>query len=497
MIEEQRGMTTEAAARSAPRGVGGAGPAQTGVLAVVSIAVGLALAWLVGAGIDLGSEAVLFLVAAPFAAALTLLAVTRFEWFVWTALLVRPSLDVLSGGAGLGAGAMLSAMFLVIATIWLLAQRRAGEWRPLGPATRAMLAFAVAVALSVVTSELRIVSARAALEILAGISMFLVLEQLLPGRLDRLRRLVVAVMASAVVPVAVALQQWMTGGGNVRGDLSRIYGTFVHPNPFATYLGMLMVLGVCVALTVDGRRRILAGGFVALLGLVVVMTFSRGGWIALIVAAGYLGVRRSKWVLGALVGVLVAIALLVPSVGDRLGDLGEDERWLPEGVPRNSLEWRFQYWGDLIPMANDSPVTGIGPQVILNSRPERLEPHNVFVQVYVETGFLGFVAFLAVLATVATTLVRRSREAATPLERTFVLGATAAALAILVQLLSENLLNATMTWWYLAACATWGFRLQGAQVVDGSIGSSERGTGHQPFDSGPRYPVPHGAASSS
>lgn len=418
---------------------------------------GLVVAWLVAGGIDLGTQGAVLLAAGPLAVGLGLLAVSRFEWFVWTVLIVRPSLDAVGGMDNFGPGPMVSAMFLVVAVIWLVVQRRAGHWTRPGPVSVALGIFAVAITLSIVTSEMRIVSATAGLEILAGISMFLVLEQLLPGRVDRLKRLVVAVLASAVIPVTVALQQWISGGGTARGVVTRIDGTFVHPNPFATYLVVVMILGYCAAVTVDGAKRNVLFGYVAVLGVVVMLTYSRGGWIALLIAATYLGYRRRRWVPIAVLVLAAGLVAFVPSVGDRLSDLSDDETWLPEGVPRNSLEWRFQYWGDLIPLADASPITGIGPQVVLNSRPEALEPHNVFVQSYVELGILGLAALVGVIVASGVALARRRRQAGTRVERVYAEGATAAMLVLFVLLPSENLLNATINWWYLAACATWGF----------------------------------------
>ena len=104
--------------------------------------------------------------------------------------------------------------------------------------------------------------------------------------------------------------------------------------------------------------------------------------------------------------VLVLIGTLVPSVSSRITDLSIDRTDLPEDVPDNSLEWRLQYWELLVPLANESPVTGLGPQVILNSRPEELEPHNVYVQIYVEQGLLGLGALAAAVVGIGITLRR-------------------------------------------------------------------------------------------
>ena len=173
---------------------------------------------------------------------------------------------------------------------------------------------------------------------------------------------------------------------------------------------------------------------------------------------------------------LVIIAISVPSVRARISDLSE-EKDLPEGVPTNSLEWRFQYWDRLIPLANDSPLTGIGPQVVLNTRPEAVEPHNVYVQAYVEMGAFGLLLLGAVVVGMGVTLSRRRRDADGRIDEALAVGAIAVALAVFTQSPSENLLNQTMTWWYMAACSTYGYRAVRARGrTDGALPLSDRST---------------------
>jgi putative inorganic carbon (hco3(-)) transporter len=424
------------------------------VIAASALAVGLLVAWLVSGGI---TQETVLIVAGPFLVLLAHLATSRFEWFVWTVLLVRPSLDAVTIDGGLGPGAMLAAFFLVVASVWLVVQRRSGQWQPLCLASRAMLVFAGAVGLSVITSTLHTVSGVAALEILAGISMFLVLEQLLAGRTDRLKRLVAAVLIGAVTPAAVGLYQWAVGAGDAhRTETARVHGTFVHPNPYATYLVLILVLALSTSFVTRGRLRIVLLVFTAVVALLIVATLNRAGWIGLVVALGYLGARRSPWILAAILAAVAASTVFVPPVADRIADLSAEKN-LPEGVPQNSFEWRLQYWGDLLPMADQSPVTGIGPQVVMNTRPEGLEPHNVLVQAYVELGVVGFAALVGMIVAIGVTAARRRRYAVGRLQTTYANAAVAALLSVFVLVPSENLLNATMTWWYLAACATWGF----------------------------------------
>jgi O-antigen ligase len=441
-------------------------------VAIVAVVCGLAVALLV-ADTDLDQQLLLFAGAAPVGAALTYVAVTRFEWFVWILLAVRPSVDYF-GAAELGPGAMISSLFLLVAVPWLVVQRRAGEWVPASGTVIALCCFGGAVALSVVTSTLRLTSAAAALEIFAGITMFLVLEQLLTGRPDRVRLMIRVLLVSVAFPLLLGLVQMMSAGGD------RVSGPFVHPSPYGTFLVAMMLLVISLATVARGRRRVLLLVLVALLAVVLVGTAHRAGWISLVVGVLYLAYRRSRWILPVVVVGLVLAFTTVPAVSERFSDLGEQEVWLPEGVPRNSWEWRVQYWERIIPSASDSPITGIGPGVVVETQPDEREPHNVGVQAYVEMGVLGLGALVAACVLFGRALSRRRSAAAAPFDVALATASIAIALAFLMQAVSENLLQQTYAWWLLAATTAWGYRTavppRGAEIAPRDRSADEHPT---------------------
>jgi O-antigen ligase len=419
-------------------------------VAIVAVATGVLFA-LTLTTTDLNQQLLFFAGAAPVGVALTFVAVSRFEWFVWILLAVRPSVDYFGSGQ-IGPGAMLSALFLLVALLWLFVQRRAGEWVPSSGTVIALACFVGAVAVSVVTSTLRMSSAAAALEILAGMTMFVVMEQLLTRRLDRVRVMFRVLLISAAFPLTLGLIQMMGSG------VDRVKGSFVHPSPFGTFLVAMMLFTLSLATAQRGRRRVVLLVLFALMAVVLVGTAHRGGWIALVVGVMYLGFRRSRWILPIVVAGLVVAFAAVPSVSERFSDLGEQEVWLPEGVPRNSWEWRVQYWERIIPTASESPITGIGPGVVLETQPDEREPHNVAVQAYVEIGLLGLATLTTACVLFGRALSRRRSVAATPFDEAMATGSIAIALAYLTQAISENLLQQTSAWWLLAATTAWGYR---------------------------------------
>lgn len=393
-------------------------------------------------------------------AAACALAAYRFDVFVVVLLLVRPSLDRVPLSAGpLDVSSILALLFLVAGVLWLAARARHSPLS-FSPMSMALVAFAGVASLSSLVSAAPVASAVAASKTVSGVLMFLVLERLLQERPDRMRSVITAVLASAVVPCLVALQQVATGAtsGTTSGaELGRVYGTFVHPNPFATYLAIVAVLAVAVLPHVLRRRDqlfVLAVAGLALASLL--FTYSRGGWVAALVGLAYLLAKRSV-VLLVLAGVVVVLAgMFAPPVQARLADIGAPPP--VEGVPANSLEWRVGYWQEVLPLAAGNPLTGIGLERVQNSTPSGLPPHNAYVQTYVETGVLGLGALVAVILTGFITLRRRLTRARPGLERGLAFAGTAVALGLLAQTLTENLLTQTMALWYFAAAATWGYR---------------------------------------
>jgi O-antigen ligase len=127
-------------------------------------------------------------------------------------------------------------------------------------------------------------------------------------------------------------------------------------------------------------------------------------------------------------------------------------------VPSNSLSWRIGYWERLVPEAAVNPVTGLGFDAVEHTEPEQLQPHNVFVQAYVETGVIGLGAVLAIIWTIAKMLRDRLRHAARGWPRLLALGATSVAIAMLLECPGENLLSSTLVYWYLAVAMTYGIR---------------------------------------
>jgi len=385
-------------------------------------------------------------------------AAVRFEWFLIGLLAVRPVLDLAKHGGSslLDPSTAVGVVFILVSCRWLYRRWHAGELLRPSPGTLALLVMAAVFAASVAGSEQLVVSASATLRVVAGALMFAVLEQLLPGRPQLARRVLAAALASAIVPLTLGVYQALTvSEASAFTDVSRVQGTFVHPNPFATYLAIILLAAIAVWPALEGRLRLAAGGLVMVSGAVLILTYTRSSWLGALVGLGYLVTRRRRGMLIPLVVLVAAVVLAVPSVSVRIMDLSKAPP--VAGVPANSLSWRVGYWKRLLPLADRDPLTGVGLETVQLISQEKLQPHNVFVQTYVETGAFGLAALCTAILAMAATLRRRRQRSAVGFESSLAHAAIANGLCLLVTLPSDNLLTQTIVYWYFAAACAFGY----------------------------------------
>jgi O-antigen ligase len=442
------GTSTASPRRTAP-------PAAPLVAVALVVGIAVGLGWSAIQALPLEQRALALV--APIGLAALALAAYRFDWFVLTALAVRSSLDLFDtgwGGGGMEPAAALALLLVLTGALWLLAQHAADELVRPAPATFALWGLAFAAAVSVLVAGDPASAIEWNLRLLAGVMMFTVVEQLVRRRPELVAHVVAALLVSLVVPVLVATSQALGTAPQV-GGIARVQGTFAHPNPFATYLVMALLVLVSLATIWRGAARVAAGVAVVWVGWILLATQARGAWLAAILGLVVLGIGLERRILGFLAVGVVAALVLVPSTLDRLNDLSE-ERYTGTD-PSNSLEWRIGYWERLV-ASNDGSgrITGIGLEGVQRTAPEALQPHNVFVQTYVELGAFGLAALVAVIAGFGLWLRRRTRSASTPLERATAWGAAAVAISLLTQFGSENLLTNTGAHWYAAAAMTYG-----------------------------------------
>ena len=401
------------------------------------------------------------LVGAGLAAVLlVVLGLVRFALFVPAVLALRTAVDAAHPAADSGLAqqssalpaSLLALLFVGTAVVWLAAQHRAHGRLVWSPVSTAAVALVGAGAVSTIGSAQPLVSAAELARVLTALLMFVVVEQLVTTR-DR-RRVLLAVFISALAPLVLVAQQALTSTGIVVDGLSRVRGTFVHPNGLGFYLVLLLVTGTAVARHLPWRPRLALLTLVAACSAALVASYSRGAWLALGVGLLVVGTLQSKRLIAGVVGAVALVLVLVPSAQARLTDLeaGRTER----GTAGNSFVWRVDYWSQSLELVQDDPVSGIGLKVTQSVTDEAKAPHNDFLRVYVEAGVLGLIAYLGLLAALvhrARSALRAARAGPGGLDRGLAVGFAGCLGAFLVFSIGGNLISQVVVLWSFHALA--------------------------------------------
>jgi hypothetical protein len=392
---------------------------------------------------------VLLPVAVAVGLAALVLAATRFEVFLGCILFIRASIDTIDfGSRTLDAAGAISVLFVGASCLWLLARQEdsAQPTSPVAGLLPPIAALFLCALISVLFSEHPLESL---VEVVRFGTLIVIVATL--GRIVRdersMRFVLIAALGSAIVPLLVAFRQ-ITGGGGVftASGLGRVRGTFLHSNPFAAYLFLMIILAVSLYPHVERRWKLVLGPLAVACGACLTATYARGAWAATflaLVVVGLLQDRRILWLLGA---TSIVAVLAIPSIGVRLSDLTESQK--ESGAPGNSLVWRLQYWQQVLALQDD-PLFGIGfKEVELGATAASTPPHNDPIRIFVETGFLGLIAYAWLLITLGIQ-ARTTLERAPPGVPQGLAVAFAATLAGIVLLsLSANVITQLVILWY-------------------------------------------------
>jgi O-antigen ligase len=383
------------------------------------------------------------------------------ELFVLAALVARPALDGLHAR---GVSRMtdpptvLGVLFVVVSVVWLTARWLQGRRHPRSVAGLAIGAFVLAAGLATLGSDAPRHSAAELVRLISAVLMFFVVDRLCEdtGRPDRF---LLAVVAAAAVPVAVALLGPLGGvhRTEIKDGVERAISTFAQSNPFGHFLTIVVLVLAAYVIARPGSPR--GWAIVALVPVLLALglTYTRLAWVGAV--AGLLvmiWVTGRRWVVPAILVGLFAFAVLSPEVGHRL-----DQLTAPNAAVQGSesgVGWRLGQWGDVAKLGDVNPVTGIGPDVVPLRLANHQPPHNDYLRAFVELGLVGLIAYLTMLVSLVGVAARAQRRAVGPLARTVALAFVGVVTAFLIASIAANLLGQVVLLWYvfaLAAAAAW------------------------------------------
>ncbi len=222
----------------------------------------------------------------------------------------------------------------------------------------------------------------------------------------------------------------------------RIYSTLENPNVLGEYI--LLVMPICIALMWKKNTvfsKIVFALIAGVMGIALILTFSRGCWLGLMVAAAVFITFAAGKLWGLALPVLPVLPMVLPeSIINRFTSIGN--------MGDSSTSYRVYIWMGTLLMLKDFWLSGIGPgteaftQVYpFYSYSSIVAPHshNLFLQIIVESGILGILAFAVLLILFFKQLVSGHLAFGKGHELSVILvGIAAGVLGFLVQGLFDN-----------------------------------------------------------
>lgn len=323
-------------------------------------------------------------------------------------LLIRPLVDPLRS-YGLGGGLNLLGIFSffnVLIFVLVLMKRKGIKFFP--PSIKWFYFFTIISVISFLNLTNAVDSIVYVFKLLSLIAIFL-LSYNLPNSVADGIKILKCLLFSAVIPILYGFYQIITKEGIVQ-DLTgykRINATFVLSNPFAFYLGIIILSVLLLHFVFRYKEMkslfILTGAFICLY-----FTYVRVVWIALSMSLLYIAIfekKIRKWVIFL---ILIVALFFSKGIVSRFMDI-----YHPPKIGTNSLAFRIEIGRELL--INVLPKyylfgSGIGTSEEIDTKSTKFSklPHNDYIRVLLETGVFGFIAYIGFLLSMLMLLIKFS-----------------------------------------------------------------------------------------
>lgn len=402
-------------------------------------------------------------------------------WGLIILLIIRPSLDILGQtltvtiqrDLTINLAAILAVLVVGWSVFYLLKNKvKLGKIPLLWP----WLIFLAVAAISIAVSADRFASFTEWIRLLSIFAIFLIAFDL--TRVTQKGRTIFgAILISAVVPLLVGFFQLINGQGvyEASTELTRIPGTFAHPNSLAFYLvlvlSLILILFTSKTSTTIQQSKI----WLILLGVsalvMLFFTYTRGTWLAvglILIILGIVKWKRMFVVILIIVALALGLFVFFSSQNTRISEFNITrtefyQRLISivssENEQVTSVSWRVQMWSDLLTQAFPAkPILGYGigmyvptSLVVHSYLEEPLEAHNDYVMMLIEMGLVGLAAYLFLIVSTVVKVVKTARVAVDENKKMAIILAAALA-AIFIMSFGDNILRMTALQWAMWSC---------------------------------------------
>ena len=216
----------------------------------------------------------------------------------------------------------------------------------------------------------------------------------------------------------------------------RIPSTFANPNVYGAYL--LLAIPVCLIMIHMANKAIHKLFYAAISALLLynlAFTYSRGCYLALGAGLIVYILFMERRLIAVFIAGLIATPFVIPaSIINRFASISD--------LNDSSTSYRIYIWQATLRILKDFWISGLGQGIdaynvvypyYAFSNVTAPHSHNLFLQVFVETGIFGLIVFLVLLLTFFRTLMRLYAKTRNRKTRSFLAAFIAAAVAFLIQ----------------------------------------------------------------
>lgn len=277
---------------------------------------------------------------------------------------------------------------------------------------------------------------------------------------ERMQKIIDALALSFIVPALFGFYQLIVGQGHrLNIGVTRILGTFTHPNPFAAYLVIILSVFLCQALDQQGRRKWLSLGVAVASSVLLLATFARFAWVGAAIVILTIGLLRGR-VLLVIVPLIAVIAFgTIQGLGARFEDPLQDSSLQDRLMmwEKTFVGWTYETSLSQAPAAIAlDRLTGLGPgayaSLSLNYIGRVILLHNDYLRVLVEYGVFGLIVYVGLYVMLICLAYRAWRRSVGP-SKAVALSLLAVALAFPVMSTTANIFGQQVNQIYFWALA--------------------------------------------
>ena len=271
-----------------------------------------------------------------------------------------------------------------------------------------IVAFAVVIAVSSFISISMVESIKIAMLMIAFVLFYFVVINVITTRKQLIRMLYIMLiigMFTAIYGIYqykfgdVYSQAWLDS--DMFEDIRmRVYSTLENPNVYGEYLLLIIPFTISLLWTEKGwKKKLFLLVAIGIMGIALILTFSRGCWLGIILAIGLLAIIIDKrFILLGIVMILLLPFFLPDTIMQRFMSIGNMED--------TSTSYRVYIWMGTIAMLKDYWISGVGmgitsfntiyPLYAYNNI-KAPHSHNLYLQIIVEYGIIGFIVIMGML----------------------------------------------------------------------------------------------------